>query len=218
MRTSRRKIRSLALGLATALLASAPLAAASVNRSISVGDGQAVPGGLSSVNGSIRIGAGAEVHGGSRSVNGSISVKTQARVGNLETVNGRISLGDGAVVAGSITSVNGSVVAGGTEIEGDIVNVNGSVTLEATTVGGSLRTHNGRVTLDGGSRLLGDLVIKQSRGLGREHERPLEIHLRDGSVIEGDLRREPGARPVRVYLDAGSRILGTTAGAELIQR
>jgi DUF4097 and DUF4098 domain-containing protein YvlB len=218
MSEGRRRFGFLALGLTTALIASAPLAATTVNRSISIGDGESVASGLSSVNGSIRIGSGAEVHGTSRSVNGSIAVRSEARVGHLDTVNGSIRLADGVVVAGDVSSVNGSVVATGAEIGGDVTTVNGSLELRATTVTGSLETHNGRVTLESGSRLMGHLVIRGSRGFRRERERPLEIHLRGGSVIEGDLRSEPGARPVRVYLDSASRILGSTAGAELIRR
>jgi hypothetical protein len=71
------------------LLMAVPALAASVNKSITIGDGEESSG-ATSVNGSITVGENAVVTGGLNTVNGKIIVDNGASVENANTVNGRL--------------------------------------------------------------------------------------------------------------------------------
>ncbi|MEM1206841.1 MAG: hypothetical protein AAGN66_26645 [Acidobacteriota bacterium] len=192
---------------------------ASVNKSIRIGDGETSTGGLSSVNGSIRIGTGATVRGDAETVNGGVDVGDQAKVGDVGTVNGSIDVGTDVVVDGAVESVNGSVKCDrGTVVRRDVETVNGSIKLAGTTVEGKIETVNGTIVLDRGTRVVGDVIIQKSRGWGGNRRKALEIHVRDGSVIEGDVIARGSKRPVVVRLEGGGRVNGEIRGAEVIER
>lgn len=209
-----RLIHSIRL-VSLALLAVATIACdASINKSISVGEGESVSGGLTSVNGSIRIGDQANVSGGAQTVNGRIKVGDSAQVESLTTVNGSISIGGATQINGDVESVNGSVSTGaGTNVDGDIQTINGGVSLEGTAVTGSVETRNGSVRLTAGSSVARDVRIEGSAGnFGKG---TLEILLTGGSVIEGDLIIDDKRRKVTLTIDETSSIKGEVRGGEI---
>jgi cytoskeletal protein CcmA (bactofilin family) len=121
------------------------------------------------------------------------------------------------VVDGDVSSVNGKVDAGpGTEIRGDVSTVNGPIVLAGTTVDRDVRTHNGALTLKAGTRVRGEIRVERSRG-SRPRRSRLEIRLEGGTVVEGDLVVEAGARPVTVYLDSDSSVQGEIRNAEVVR-
>lgn len=200
------------------LLVSASFAESSVNKSIRVDDGETVERGLSSVNGSITVGSRAELQRSTETVNGSISVDDEARTRDLTTVNGSVRVRARVTVDGDLRSVNGTLESGeGTVVTGTVETVNGTVELTGTTVREDLRTINGRIVLDRGSRVHGDLVIEETRGHDwGSRRKPLEIELRDGSVIEGDVDVRDEDRKVIVRLSGGSAVMGQVRGAEVV--
>ncbi len=185
------------------LLMSVPAFGASVNKSVTIGDGEE-SGGATSVNGSIKVGSDAVVTGGLRTVNGSIRVGSGSTIRNAKTVNGTLRIGEGAET-GNVGTVNGSVTIGEkVSVDGDVSAVNGSITLERrAVVSGEVGNVNGRITADG-ARVKGDL--KTVTG---------DVRLRD-TVLEGDLQIEkPGMwthsdkkRKPRVVIGPGSRVEG----------
>ena len=201
------------------LLVSAAFAGATVNKSIHVDDGETVDRGLTSVNGSITVGSGAELLRSAETVNGSLSVKSEARTRDLSSVNGSVRVGRRVTVDGDLRSVNGTVrSAEETVVTGSVGTVNGTIELDGTTVQEDLQTINGRVVLDRGSRVLGDLVIEDTRSRDWSSRRkPLEIELRGGSVIEGDVDVRDKDRKVIVRLSGGSAVMGQVRGAEVVQ-
>lgn len=201
------------------LLASAAFAESSVNKSIHVDEGETVDHGLSSVNGGITVGSRAELLRSADTVNGGISIDDDARTRDLTTVNGSVRVGDRVTVDGDLRSVNGTVKSGQeTVVTGTVATVNGVIELRGTTVYEDLRTINGRVVLDRGSRVQGDLVIEETHSRRWDSRRkPLEIELRDASVIEGDIDVRDQERKVVVRLSGGAAVMGQIRGAEVIR-
>ena len=97
-----------------------------------------------------------------------------------------------------------------------ISTVNGGISLRKTLVQTDITTYNGEVTLLEGSRVLGDLRIKEGRG-SKGHQSTLTIRISGGSVVEGDIIVEDDHRPVKVYLSQGGTVRGAVRGAQLIR-
>jgi DUF4097 and DUF4098 domain-containing protein YvlB len=190
---------------------------ASVNRSLTVGEGEK-HGGMNTVNGSIRVGEDAEVDGSCATVNGQIRVGEGSRVEDLSSVNGSIDVAGKVTVAGDVESVNGSVEVGaGSEIRGDVGTVNGGIRLEGVVVTGKVSTYNGGVTLREGTRVARDVVIERTRG-SSDRRHSLDVKILGGSVVEGDVIVEDSKRKVTVYLEGGGEVKGEIRGAEVVRR
>jgi DUF4097 and DUF4098 domain-containing protein YvlB len=189
----------------------------SINSSLEVADGETRKGSLSTVNGSITVGKGCVVEGSCRSVNGSVEVGVGSRVRRLSTVNGEIECDGDVTVDADVESVNGSLsMAAGSRVGGAVETINGAVDLVHTSVAGDVRTVNGRVRLSENSVVAGDLIVVKKRGNNRQ--RPLEIELDGGSVIEGNLIVEDPSIEVRVLLSGGSEIRGRVENADVVTR
>ena len=207
------------LAIFTLLLTCAASAGATVNKSIHVDDGERIDRKLSSVNGSINVGARAELERAASTVNGSISVEDGSRTRDLSSVNGTVRVREGVTVDGDVTTVNGTARSGrDTVVTGSVETVNGSIELLGTTVHEDLRTINGRVLLEGGTRVQGDLIVEETRNNGwNSRRKPLEIELRDGSVIEGNVDVRDEDRKVIVRLSGGSAVNGQVLGAKVVE-
>lgn len=211
-------MRQKALVYLAIFLASAALAGAHVNKSVRISDGETVERSLSSVNGSITIGTDVELHRMAETVNGGIKVGDNSRTKDLHTVNGSVRVGERVTVDGDLRSVNGSISASdGTSVTGGIETVNGSINLDGATVEQDLSTVNGGVVLDRGSRVMGSLIIEDTNSRKRWDRKPLEIKLRDGSVIEGDIEVLEEDRKVIVYISGGAAVMGQIRGAEVVR-
>ncbi len=190
-----------------AFLVALPACAGSVNKSITIDDGEEA-GGASSVNGSITVGTDAIVNGGVNTVNGKIRVDDRSSVRNATTVNGSIRLGD-SVKAREITTVNGSIRAGkncdieggieavngsielgeGSAVADNVENVNGGMEFNKSIIGGDVKTVNGDVELANASVIKGDLVVEKPSGWGnsKQKRRKSRIIIGPGSRVEGDI-------------------------------
>jgi len=188
----------------------------SVNQSISVENGETREGSLNVVNGSITVGDSCTIKGDCRVVNGNIEIGHDSEVESIKIVNGPIEIGSNSRVHNSVKSVNGSITcAAGVEIGRDVETVNGAIELTRTMVAKSIQTINGDISLLDSSRVAGDIRI-EGKSKGGEHRR-LEIKIKDGSVVEGDVLVEDKRAEVKVYLGHGGQVLGQVLGAEVIQ-
>lgn len=208
----------IALAFAASLLINTAYADITINKSIRIADGTTTGSSLTSINGSVNIGSGAEVQGGTRTINGGIKVGDDSRTEKLSSINGRLRIGDRVTVDGNLQSINGTIKSGeGTLVTGSIETVNGDVDLAGTTIHKDLETVNGSVILDGESLIQGDLIVKKSRGSNHHEQKPLEITIRRGSVIEGDIEVLDKDRKVVVRLSDGGIVMGEIRGAEVIR-
>ena len=158
--------------------------ATSVNGSISVGENAVVTGGLNTVNGSIRVDDGAEIES-AKTVNGKLRIGEGARAGDLTTVNGSVTIAEGAVVDGDVSAVNGNVtVEPDTSISGAIGNVNGRIELTGTEVGGNVKTVTGDIRIEE-SVLKGDLVVEKPSFWKSVSSRKPRVVIGPGTRIEG---------------------------------
>ena len=191
-----------------AFLVALPASAATVNKSIKIGDGEET-GGATSVNGSITVGSDATVNGGVKTVNGKIRVDDRSSIRNATTVNGSIRLGDdvktrevttvnGSITAGKscdvdggIEAVNGSIELGeGTVVADNVENVNGDMEFDNSVVGGDVKTVNGDIELANVSVVKGDLVVEEPKGWNSKKSRKPRIIIGPGSHVEGDIELE----------------------------
>ena len=187
-----------------ALFLFASSAAASVNKSISIGDNSSSDG-ADTVNGSIKIGSNATVTGSVETVNGSIrvgdgtsiedastvngslkfgdSVKTQ----DLVSVNGTIRLGTQSVVDGYIEVVNGEInIGNGTTVSRDVSNVNGEIRLSGADVSGDLTTVTGDVLMEDEAVLRGDLTVQKPSSWNNKNRNP-KVTIGPGSSVLGEI-------------------------------
>ncbi len=216
----------------------------SVNKSIHIDEGEKIDHSLKSVNGSIRVDADAEIGGDCRTVNGSITLADHVQIdGSCETVNGSIVIADSCRLDDAQTT-NGRIEIGkNCQIRGDVRTTNGRlIASEGCVLGGSLRTTNGDIEINGvdlkediylsngqldigrKSRIGGNIVINPSKssfssffGLfrsNRRRQKPLEVYIRQHSVIEGDLIVKNDNRTVIVYIDGSSEVKGRIVNAE----
>ena len=211
---------------ALALVITIPAQAGSINKSISIGDGEEADG-QSSVNGSISIGAGAIINGSVDTVNGTIRIDENARVKDAQTVNGSIRIASG-VTADDIGSVNGSIrigenvavngevsvvngkisLAKGTSVADEVSNVNGEITVTGAEIGGDLTTVNGDVTLEDEATLRGDLIIEKPGGWGwNRNKRTPKIIIGPGSKVIGNIELE---REVELFISESAEVGGVT--------
>lgn len=212
------------------LLASLLVASCGVNSSITVDDGQTQEGSKATVNGGVFIGEDCTIKGNCRTVNGRVLVGANSQVrslksvngsiklddnivvdGDLETVNGGIRVGHDVSVEGNLETVNGSVsVASGGSIQGTLRAVNGDIDLDNTEVTGSLITNNGDITLVNGTRVVGNLIIRGSKGRG---SKPQTITVSGTSVVQGDIVIHDADREVHLLLSNDGRVTGSTGSA-----
>lgn len=198
--------------------------ASTINGAVRIGDDANVSGDVGNVNGSIRIGSNSSVNEVGN-VNGSISIGDGSSASSLETVNGSITLGDDVTVEGDVGSVNGNVNGGrSARIGGEVGTVNGAVTLNEgssvaegiSTANGSIRltgtraasleTRNGSIDLREGTRIDGQLVVREVR---ESRGRP-EIYIGPDVEVAGPLVFE---REVDLYIHETARV-GEIQGAE----
>lgn len=214
--------RDLALGL-ICLLVAIP-ASASVNKSISIADGETADGAssvngsvtvgdnatitdtLSTVNGRITIGDGSEVQD-ARTVNGALRVGSKVTAEELETVNGSIRIDSESRIDGNVSAVNGSIeVDRGGRIGRDLSNVNGDIDVEASEIGGSLSTVSGDVELADGAVIKGDLVVeKPNNSWGNKDTRVPTVIVGPNCRVEGVIRLE---REVKLYIAESASVGG----------
>lgn len=189
----------------------------SVNKTITIADGESVRGSQNTVNGNILVGSHCEVNGDCRSVNGIIEVGSHSKVKDLQTVNGRITLEREVIVRGKIESVNGPVVCDpGVQIYDGVATVNGSIDLENTVVRRDITTYNGDIQLLDRSLIQGDIVVKRSKG-DSHRRRQLRIDIAEESVVEGNIIVRDKTMDVKVILSEGGRVRGRIQDAEVIE-
>ena len=221
------KYRTLGAAGLIALILSAPVSAASLNKSISV-DAGGTSTGESTVNGSISIGAGAVVTGSVETVNGTIRIDENARVEDVGTVNGSLKIQDGvqsedlssvngsvlvgsyAVVEGDVSVVNGKItLESGTRVSQDVSNVNGEIKLKGAEIGGDLTTVNGDVRLEDQAIVRGNLTVEKPGGWGHnDSKRKPKIIIGPGSRVEGEIIVE---REVELYISESAEV-GSVSG------
>ncbi|MDQ7064813.1 MAG: hypothetical protein Q9P90_11285 [candidate division KSB1 bacterium] len=203
------------LGLAAVLALSA--CNLSVNESITVADEETHNGSINAVNGNIIIGKNAVVKGDCRAVNGNIFIDQGATARKAMSVSGGIEIRDRARIERSVESVNGPVQIGReVDIFGTIKSINGSIELVSSYVEKDITTINGNISLLDGSRVRGDIIIKENKG-SEVGIRRIKIVLQKGSVVEGDILVKDKNVEVKVFLDASSAVKGQVVGAEVVQ-
>ena len=72
------------------------------------------------------------------------------------------------------------------------------------------------MVLEAGSQVGGNLIVRESRGRNFWRD-ALEIELRGGSTVNGDLIVEDEDREVRLILRDGSAVRGEIRGAEVVR-
>jgi hypothetical protein len=189
-----------------------------VNRDIRVPDGTTRNRGARSVNGNVRVGSDCRVRGECMSVNGSIEVGERSTVRGIRTVNGSVSLGAGALVKREVQMINGSLdMEPGAEVERGVKAINGPVHLDSAIVQGGVVTFNSDIYLNRGSRIEGDIRVRQSKDRHRDAERRQVIEIAGGSVVNGNIRVYKDQQ-VDVILIDGGRVTGKILNANLIQK
>lgn len=182
--------------------------ASSVNGSVTVGEDATVSGELSTVNGKITIGNGSRIEE-ARTVNGGIRVGSKVTATELETVNGSIRVEDEGRIEGSVKAVNGGIqVDGGTRIGESLSNVNGEIELNGSEVGGDVSTVSGNIELADAAVVKGDLVVEKPRNSGwfnNNDSRPPRVVIGPGSRVEGVLRLE---REVKLFISESASVGG----------
>jgi predicted acyltransferase (DUF342 family) len=188
----------------------------SVNKSVTVNDGEIVEGGKNVVNGHISIGSDAEVNGSCRSVNGFIRVGDRSKVEKLQVVNGDIDIGKDVTVRGSVETVNGTITCEpGVEIYGKVKTVNGSVKIRGTDIQNDIHIYNGNIDVIEKSIIRGSIIVKKSKG-GTRRRRRMTIEITDESVVEGDIIVEDKNIDAKVILSQKWNVKGAIKGAEVV--
>jgi DUF4097 and DUF4098 domain-containing protein YvlB len=187
----------------------------SVNKSISIADGETVNNDLTSVNGNIDIGENCNIRGDCSTVNGKIRIGRNSKVADVQSVNGSILLSENVSVNDDVNSVNGSIdCKRGVKIRGEINTVNGNVELFNSEIGRDITSINGNVKLMQKSIVGGDIRIKGKDRSSSKH-RTVKIHLLDNSVVEGDIIGVQGVY-VEVFVENGSKVKGRIINAEIV--
>ncbi len=202
---------------ASLLITTSVDARSSANSSVKVAAGETLRENLSSVNGSVTVGADADLQGDAETVNGSLSVNDGARTRNLSSVNGSVQVGSRVTVDGDIETVNGTLRVGDqSTVSGNVESVNGSIDLRGAVVERDIEIVNGKVVLDQGTQVQGSIIVRETRGRNNRR-RILDIELRGGSSVDGDIIVEDEDRKVRVTLSDGSAVRGEIRGAEVVR-
>jgi DUF4097 and DUF4098 domain-containing protein YvlB len=175
----------------------------SVNKSVSASAGESY--------GDVRVGRGASATE-AKTVNGSIRVEEEARLGNVSTVNGSVNIAEGVSIEHAASTVNGQIeMRRRSRVGGEVATVNGDIELAGTEVGGGLTTRNGDIDLTDGTRIRGDIHVKESKNWGWKKADPVDVTICGTCVVDGDLRFE---RPVRLRVESGAKI-GKVIGDEV---
>lgn len=183
--------------------------ATSVNGSITVGENAVVTGGLTTVNGQIIVDSGASIEG-AKTVNGSLRISDNVKTEDLTTVNGGIRVGEMSSVDGGISAVNGKIeLAKGATVSRGLSNVNGRIELTNAEVGRNLETVNGDVELADISVVRGDLVVEKPGGWNwdKEKSRKPRIVIGPGSRVEGTIELE---REVELFISESAEVGGVS--------
>ncbi len=169
-------------------------------------------GNVSTVNKSIRIDDNSST-GNVESINGSIRIGASSVVKSVESVNGSIKLGENVKVERGIESVNGSVtLESGGEVDGTVKTINGSIRLQNTVVTGDIDTMNGSIRLLQGTEVVGDVVVRKSRGWNNNKRRnPVKVEIGENVQVHGDLIFE---HPVELKLHSSASV-GEIIGDEV---
>ncbi|NIR48755.1 hypothetical protein GWO43_09990 [candidate division KSB1 bacterium] len=211
------KRRIYVAGLVSSVLLMLTSCNLSINKTVRVRDGETRNSGINTVNGGIIIGDNCEVRGDCHSVNGKIDVGRNSKVEELQTVNGGIRIDEGSMVYGSLESVNGSVTCdAGVTVEDEINTINGKIRLYNTRVEENITTINGDISLKEKSVVVGDIIIKDSKGTSGDRRR-LRITLEGESVVEGDIMVKEADIDVEVILSGDSKVMGRIENAEVIE-
>ncbi len=198
----------------TALLLAAPLLAGP-NDSVHIDAGDTLDRGVSSLNGRIQVDGGARINGEVESVNGSIRIGRDAQIEAVSSVNGSIKIGDGTEIQRKVSSVNGSISLERDARAQGVASVNGSIELRGADIDDNIETYNGRVEVLDGSRVGGDILVRERDGTSRQSQ-PLRIVI-DGSQVDGDVINEEDRIEVEVVLRNGGQVAGEIRGAEVVQ-
>jgi acetyltransferase-like isoleucine patch superfamily enzyme len=195
-----------------------------VNGSIRIGDEAIVEGDCRTVNGSITLGSHIRVDGSCDTVNGSIILGESCRVDDLETTNGRIEIGRNCEIAGNVETTNGRLhLEEGTRVGGSLTTTNGNITLQGCEVKNDLFLSNGEIRIEKKSLIRGRIEISPSRSFSsffgffkrsKRHQKPIELFIRDNSVVYGDIIVKNDHRKVIVYIEQGSEVKGKIINAE----
>jgi hypothetical protein len=181
--------------------------ASSVNGSLTVGDNASVSGELSTVNGSVKVGDNAVIEDVD-TVNGSIKLGRDVRAEDIETVNGAIRMDTGVQVSGEVSAVNGAIrLDKGGSVQRDLGNVNGDIELIASEVGGDVSTVSGDVDLSEQAVIRGNLVVEKPTSMGwfKKDRRDPTITIGPGSRVEGVIRVE---REVKLFISESASVGG----------
>jgi DUF4097 and DUF4098 domain-containing protein YvlB len=178
-----------------------------VNGSIRVGDGATIDGSLETVNGAIRIGNEVSVKDVG-TVNGSIKAGDKLTAGSLQTVNGEIQVGAGGAIDGDIETVNGRIqLASGTRVADDVETVNGELDFAGALIRGDVTGMNGDVTLKDGAVIEGDLKIEKPGGWFNKNKRKPKVTIGPGSAVKGKIILD---REVELYISETAEVGGVS--------
>ncbi len=185
----------------------------SINRTIRLQDGTKKSGGCQTVNGSIHIGRDCIVRGACRTVNGGIHVGDNSVMGTLQSVNGIIKIQKNVEIKGDVESVNGAIKTDkNVVVNGEIETVNGGIKISKTTVKGIITTFNGNIHLGDHSVAQRNIIIRDNHGKSNR-TKPLEIVIKDNSVVKGDIIVKDADIKVIILLQNGGKVQGEIEGA-----
>jgi DUF4097 and DUF4098 domain-containing protein YvlB len=144
---------------------------------------------------------------------GSVTVGRAATTGGIDTGSGSVTVNPGARVLGAIDTGSGSVRATGATLQRGIDTGSGNITLSATVVSGDIYTTNGDVQLSVGTRVNGNLTVREKScggwfSFGCE-SRPTKVVIESGVSIGNITLREN----VVLYVHPSARI-GRVIGGE----
>lgn len=221
---SNRKYRALATVLAAMVIGAPALAASlnksinlgdnsendgqsSVNGSITVGDNSIVNGSLSTVNGTVRVGENTRLKD-AETVNGSIRIGTGSTVDDVESVNGTVRIGEQVTVGGQVEVVNGKIsLDKGTRVADGVGNINGEISVAGAEIGGNISTVNGDVTLSDEAILRGDLLVEKPGWGNRGSNRKPKVIIGPGSEVVGSIVLE---REVDLFISESAKVGGVS--------
>jgi DUF4097 and DUF4098 domain-containing protein YvlB len=187
----------------------------SINKDVKIADGHREASDVMSINGSVRVGDDCQIRGVCRSINGFIRIGDRSQVHEVQTVNGPITIGANTVIRRDVQSINGDIECQqGVIVRGDCDTINGSVELDSAIVHGSINTFNGKIELDHHSQILKNLVI-HAKGKSKNHRHNLDIYIKNGSCVNGDVIVKGERLNVTVHTSAGGRVLGQVKNANL---
>lgn len=186
-----------------------------VNESIVIPAGQSIHKNLYTVNGNIVVGPNSTVNGSCATVNGRVVLKANSTVKDIKSVNGEIIIGKDSRIQKGITVINGAIrIDSGAVVLGKVTTVNGSLNAANAHLFNDIATANGDIFLTDHTILEGNIVIKGKSA--KDEKRKVEIFLKNGSEIKGNIRSKAPNTQVVVHALSGSKIDGDVVGAEIV--